>query len=101
MEDRLLSYSTGRTTIDDSAALVFGELVKLTHPVLQGFRSDLYHDAMWLSERLKGDDVTFFYAFDDSGTQICSTEGDLHRGHQYRIRVWCDGGATRMSVAGA
>lgn len=103
MKEMLLFTDTGITDIDHAhgKSKVFGELVKLASPVLAAYHSDLYHDAIWLEANLKGVELTFFFGFDESGTNIGHTTEYIIREHQFRIRVWIDGSAVRMSVEGA
>lgn len=103
MKEMLLFTDTGIADIDHMVAKsgVFGELVKLALPVLQAYHSDLYHDATWLQANLKGVELTFFFGFDESGTNIGFTTTYITRKHKFRIRVWIDGSAVRMSVEGA
>lgn len=56
--------------IETAAAYVHGELAKLAMPVLRAYHSDLYHDALWIHEHVKGDAIEFFYSFNDTGTCI-------------------------------
>ena len=48
---------------------VFGILADIAWPVVNNYRSDLYHDAMWLNENLSVPDC-FYFAVDKSGTSI-------------------------------
>ena len=82
-----LRYDSSMTDVSDVAALVFGELVKLTAPVLIAYQCDLYHDALWLSANLKGTEYEFPYSFDQSGTSLIVDPPIAIREHAYRIRV--------------
>ena len=55
--------------------LIFGELVKLTEPILVHYKSDLFYDALSLFESFEmpneGEVATFWYGVRDTGTNIC------------------------------
>jgi hypothetical protein len=50
-------------------ALLFGHMVKLATPVLQEYRSDLYHDALWLHTSVTGP-IEFEWLIRPSGTNL-------------------------------
>jgi hypothetical protein len=50
-------------------ALMFGQLADLAWPIVNNYRSDLFHDAMWIEE-FAGKPCTFYFAADDCGTSI-------------------------------
>lgn len=57
--------------------LVFGELVKLTLPVLRHYHGDLYNDALWINANMyaeQGGAYVFFYGVRDTGTNIGTHE---------------------------
>lgn len=85
-----LKYDASMTDVSEVASLVFGELVKLTAPVLQAYHSDLYHDALWLSANLKGRSVTFPYSYDNCGTSLVSEPKIAVRLFAYRVTVSLD-----------
>lgn len=100
MNTLTLGYVTGRTEIDESnRAVLFGELVKLAVPVIKAYHSDLFHDAIWLTEHVKGPEFTFYYSIDDCGTLI-GTELKLvlARDHRYRITVRVDEGKSELDI---
>lgn len=78
---------------DDSVrAKVFGELVKLTHPILEHYHSDLYHDANWLNTWAKDDleAISFVYGVDDSHTFIGPNDEEtvkIAKGHDDNVWV--------------
>ncbi len=72
--------------LDQVPALVFGHLADLCAPVLQAFRSDLYHDAVWLQQNLTGQAVSFFFAYTDSSTFI-GVDERLARLRQHVFKV--------------
>jgi hypothetical protein len=43
---KMVSANEGKPFTD--VQFIFGEMVRLAAPVLQQYRSDLYHDALWL-----------------------------------------------------
>lgn len=90
-----LSYDNTMTNVSAVRQLVFGELVKLTAPVLTHYHSDLYHDALWLAEQCHGAEVTFRYSFDESGTVIGGGMAHMRK-HAYRITVGVTDGQAWM-----
>ena len=48
---------------------VFGILADIAWPVVNNYRSDLYHDAMWLNDYLSLNSY-FYFSVDNSGTSI-------------------------------
>lgn len=64
---------TGWTTFEDNAtsirALLFGAMVDRAFPVVQQYRSDLFHDARWIAENVTGP-TTFDYVVRESGTNL-------------------------------
>lgn len=65
------------------ASAVFGEMIKLSAPIVAHYHGDLYHDAMWLSEFLTGQRLDFAWSFDGNGTNIGTDESLV-----LRRRVW-------------
>jgi hypothetical protein len=102
MSKRCLNYISGNPTINESArASVFGELVKLTRPLLSAYTSDLYHDAHWLAGNVIGNDVTFYFGVRESGTSI-GLNADLVAKINlvtFRIRVYVEEGSTHLTVS--
>lgn len=98
----------GWTTFEDGQrpirALLFGEMVRRATPLMHQFQSDLFHDAVWLEDRLLGEQ-SFDWLVRPSGTNL-SDEPDpaknmAHIGVGigpgdtavfYRVRLWCDKG---------
>lgn len=68
---KLLYNSGGAFT---SPALVFEHLVRLAQPIMRAYRSDLFHDAIWLNEYVNNiapeDTKTFYWYLGDSHTHI-------------------------------
>lgn len=97
--ERLL-YDNTATGIESAVAEVFGRLLNLGLPLLTHYHSDLYHDALWLQEHLKGPSMVFFFGIRPTGTSI-GRDVKLVRGYNtiaYRVTVTCDGGAISMGV---
>lgn len=84
---QILGYDNQAKGVQDVRPKVFGELVKLATPHLKGFHSDLYHDAIWLQERMTGDAFTFYYTFNNSGTDIADSAEVLMRAYKYKFVV--------------
>jgi hypothetical protein len=97
-----LRYDNTMTDLSAVASIVFGHMVDLVHPVLSAYRSDLFHDAVFLNEKLTGTEFTFFYAFDGSGTDIAVDEtGISPREHLFRLTVTLVDGSATLKVEGA
>jgi len=97
VSDRVVFYDRDRTDVADVAQFVFGELVRLSQYTITAYWSDLYHDALWIREYVKGDSYTFFWSVNESGTNIGEDrESVTHRANAYKITVTCDGGAFRV-----
>ncbi len=54
---------------DAVQAALFGHLVTLATDVVNDYRSDLFRDAQWILEHVKGP-MTFYYGVRDCGTSI-------------------------------
>ena len=54
--------------IESIRAFMWAELEKLTIGVTQNYRSDLYHDALFVSKLDIKDGTTFFFAYGENGT---------------------------------
>lgn len=66
---KLHTLGSWTDSIDVLRPRIFGILADIAWPVVYNYRSDLYHDAMWLNENLSGPDC-FYFAVDESGTSI-------------------------------
>ena len=70
-------------------ARVFAILVELACPVIKSYWSDLYHDAIWVCDQVKGP-AEFIYGVRETGTTI-GLDYELtamHNTHVYRVRVY-------------
>lgn len=69
-------------------ALLFGLLADRAFPIVEHYRSDLYHDANWLRRYVTGPGV-FFFAVRTSGTSIGDDERlvSLYNDHAYRVEL--------------
>ncbi len=61
-------------------ALLFGHLANRAQPVVEHYRSDLYHDAMWLHEQVSGP-TSFEWSCRQSGTHIGTDLRDVVKGN--------------------
>lgn len=93
----------GSGTFDDLAtsirALTFGRLVERAAPIVVHYRSDLYHDALWLAQWLTGP-TTFYFACDDWGTGIGTDESlvrAVRPSNVWRVDVTCEPSGGRDS----
>lgn len=68
--EHVLMSETGLADLTRVRQLVFGFLIEFAQSVITAYRSDLYHDAMWLAEYMAGDEFTFWWSVDESGTSI-------------------------------
>lgn len=74
--------SQSEPACDDSVrALLFGQLLKLAQPFIEGYQSDLYHDVHWIDRQVKGP-MVFWYSVDTTGTAI-GTEAEFVRMRNY------------------
>jgi hypothetical protein len=79
-------------TINDSVrALLFGQLADLAFPVIQHYRSDLYHDARWIRDHVDGPGE-FYFAVCDYGTSIGTDRYAVAQrgGHLYHVQLTRD-----------
>jgi len=89
-----MSFEDGATSI---RALLFGALVDRAILVVQHYRSDLFHDALWIDEFVTGP-TTFDYVVRESGTNlgesakvwVSISAGDAAK--FYRVELVEDGG---------
>src|SRR4051794_40653644 len=79
--------------------LVFMHLAKLSQPHLTEYQSDWYHDALWLSENMKGQAVEFYYSFNNSGTSIGVDPVVVQaRAYSYRLVAFIKGGSAYLNI---
>lgn len=76
------------TVVTSTLALAFGHLMNLAVPVVKQFRSDWYHDALWLAE-WGSDPAPFFFVVRESGTLIGRDERLLlsQVGKAYKVTI--------------
>lgn len=79
----------GTSSLADNRQLIFGQLMALAQPLLKNYLSDIYHDAIWVSEHVTGDRFEFWYGVDDSGTAI-GTDSVLVRYRNHAWRIVCE-----------
>lgn len=103
MEDRVWNKIDSSTLVSGAdwvdaqstvRALVFGKLVELGHNKIKFYRSDLYHDAIYLLNTLKGEH-TFDWIARESGTFIGDVTSyvrdDWEKLARYRFDIRLDG----------
>jgi hypothetical protein len=72
---------------------VFGELAKLAVPLLTHYHSDLYWDAHWLDQYVKGAEVTesgtlwWWYSVRSTGTSIGTGRDEVEHGAEKLYNV--------------
>lgn len=85
------------TSLEQAPQFVFGKLADLSAPVLIAYRSDLYHDALWLQEHMTGQVLSFFYSFNQTGTYIGEDESLARmREHVYKLTAFIVGDAAYL-----
>ena len=97
-ETDTLTYGGG-ANLEGIGAALFAHLVRLAQPVLVAYRGDLYHDALWIAERLNAahqagqSRVRFWWSVEDTGTDVHPTEPQPghRRTHLYRFTVTAEG----------
>src|SRR5262245_27163357 len=96
-------WLTGWQSFEDGAssirALFFGTLANLAWPIVEHYRSDLFHDARWIADYVNGPMVLYF-ACDEWGTAI-GTDAALiaaYRSNAWRVELIAD---TREHSTGA
>lgn len=73
-----LSYVSYKTEFEATdRAVLFGKLVELASGVVKLWSSDLYHDAMWLSEHMVGHGVVFYFGVRETGTSLDKSEANV------------------------
>lgn len=65
-----LIYVSDCKGVEVAVAQVFGRLLNLGIPVLTHHHADLYHDALWLKEEMRGTSFAFYYGVRPTGTFI-------------------------------
>lgn len=81
------TLGVGQTDIAEVRQFVFDHLLQLTDGVVKSYRSDLYHDAMWLREYLT-EPMAFYFSVGECGTHIGTDEAlSRYREHVYRCTV--------------
>jgi hypothetical protein len=50
-------------------ALLFGAMLDRAEPIVQHYRSDLYHDALWINEFIHGE-FTWYWMLRQHGTHV-------------------------------
>lgn len=72
-------YLYGTVTFDEGSsairALLFGHLADIAHDTVEHYRSDFFHDALWIEKHVEpsafeNGQFTFYFAFDNFGTAI-------------------------------
>lgn len=68
------SYPNGeRLEIQKLRIMTFGVLADIAFPVVEHYRSDMYHDVLWINEHVNGP-IEFFYSVNGWGTNIGDSE---------------------------
>lgn len=80
MEERMLCYGTWDNSKSTIKALTFGILVELSEGRIENYRSDLWHDALWIEQYITGP-TTFEWVVRDWGTHI----GEAAAGFNYDV----------------
>jgi len=88
----ILLRSTSAVDVHEAAQYVYGYLARLAAPVLRRYWSDLYRDAMWIDKYVRGEEFTFWWSVDSSGTGIGTDDVALYRTLGFRVTVTCTPG---------
>ena len=68
-------------------SMIFEKMMDLALPIVKHYRSDLFHDALWL-KAIPDKSIVFYYTVRETGTWISTTDDGLNRGDAtYRITV--------------
>jgi hypothetical protein len=81
-------------------AFVFGEMVELANGRVNQYRSDLYHDALWLNEFLK-EEMQFDWVVREWGTFIgtsAANYGISDKDLKYRFEIINDNGRWSVNI---
>lgn len=86
VETHTLLQGNTMNGIEPAIQFVFGHMVRLAEPLLTHYRSDLYHDALWLNEHATGTRFDFYWSVGETGTRT-GTEELMPYAHAYRFSV--------------
>jgi hypothetical protein len=79
-------------------AAVFGRMVWLAEGVVHSYRSDLFHDALWLAASLH-DTLTFYWSCDQSATVVMHSDREAaRRQHAYVFDVFREGSVWLLTI---
>jgi len=85
-----LQWDSDAADLTSIRANLFGRLVELSAPVIEHYRSDLFHDAQWLAKHVDRP-MTFYWAYNDCGTSIGTGRQEVvewsHREHAFRVTL--------------
>lgn len=103
LDERNLVYSSFEEMESSIKAKVFGILVELSEGRIKDYRSDLWHDALWLNEAITGP-MSFDWIVRDSGTFIGESAEQVdmsmwagaikyrfelvHNDSKWSVRIW-------------
>ena len=74
------AYSAGSVK-----AGIFGQMVEMAEGVVEHYRSDLFHDATWLQDRVDGTPLTFEFLVRPWGTNVSEDRGEFSASETERL----------------
>ena len=74
------AYSAGSVK-----AGIFGQMVEMAEGVVEHYRSDLFHDATWLQDRVDGTPLTFEFLVRPWGTNVSEARGEFRETEGNRL----------------
>lgn len=84
---------------------VFEAMIQLSGPVVKSYRTDFYHDAMWVNKNIASGEVTeWYYGYDECGTMIAwdpetaPEHTTRHRKNVVHFRITTDDRGRRILV---
>lgn len=95
-----LVYGGGWIDVKSSVrALLFGVMLGLAKDKVKSYRSDLYHDAQWINEKINGP-MSFDWVVHEGGTYIGESAEysriDWDKSAKYRFEILIEGNSTWM-----
>lgn len=86
-DEKIVKTRIGYSFPQDSLTLqaaVFDVIAEISFPIIEQFRSDLFHDALWIRNTVNGP-MSFYFSLNESGTYIYSENVGIRRKYMYRI----------------
>lgn len=103
METRNLCYGSWDNSSSTIKAVTFGVLVELAEGRMENYRSDLWHDALWIDREITGP-ITFEWVLRDWGTHIGDAAATFNYGNfggeafKYRFELEDNDGKWNLTI---